>query len=335
MLDVDLVNILELIPGDSALLFRAGYGWQSDTLNTAQIAISSRSQANYTLAAFGPVLVSDLRAETRFTPSPMLLDHSVVSGMSTTIIGHNRRKYGIFSVHTRHRRVFNDYDVALLSSIANIIAGAIQRRQLDERQGMMIRELHHRSGNLFSQLLALLSQTALTSKNIPDLVSKYEARVLALANANRLMVEGGWQPASLLELLRTQLAPYLDQVSLTGPDVYVDPALALTLSSVAHELASNASKYGSLSVLAGRVDLRWTIDRTEPTTILVLDWHESGGPKPKRPVRPGFGLRLINTVIKRQMNGEVRRTFSASGLRCRLSIRLTHERWPETAPLPA
>lgn len=331
MLDVDLVNILELVPGDGALLFRSGYGWKFDIAKAVQIPISPRSQGNYTLAAFGPVLVRDLRSESRFTPSPMLLEHGVVSSMSTTIVGHDRRKYGIFSVHTKRRRDFTDYDVALLTSVANIIAGAIQRRQLDERQRMIIRELHHRSGNLFSQLLALLSQTALTSKSVAELVSKFEARVFALANANRLLVEGGWQPASVQELLRAQLAPCVDRITLSGPDVYVEPSVAFALSCVAHELVSNAIKHGSLSALTGRVDLNWSVARTEPAMTLVLDWQERGGPAPKRPVRAGFGSRLINTVIKRQMNGQVRRTFREGGLRYRLTIPLTHERWPQTA----
>jgi two-component sensor histidine kinase len=66
---------------------------------------------------------------------------------------------------------------------------------------------------------------------------------------------------------------------------------------------------------------------------LTVDWQERGGPKPKRTARPRFGTRLINTVIKRQMNGTVRRTYPASGLKVRLTIPLTHERWPEAAML--
>jgi PAS domain S-box-containing protein len=331
MLDVDLVNILELVPGDEALVVRSGYGFRSDITKDSQIPISARSQANYTLAAFGPVLVSDLRSETRFTPSPLLLEHGIVSGMSTTIVGHDRRKYGIFSVHTKRPRAFADYDVALLTSVANIIAGAIQRRQLDERQKMMIRELHHHSGNLFSQLLALLSQTAATSRTVRELVTKFEARVFALANANRLVVEGGWQPALVLNVLKAQLAPYLERVSLDGPNVYVEPAVAFALSSVTHELVSNAVKHGSLSVLSGHVELRWSVDRTQRAGVLVLNWHEQGGPPPRRSVRSGFGSRLINAVIKRQMNGTVRRSYAKGGLRCRLAVPLSHERWPVAA----
>src|SRR5205085_774206 len=125
--------------------------------------------------------------------------------------------------HTVKRRKFNDYDVAFLAAVANVIAGAIQRRQLDQRHELMIRELRHRSGNLFAQLLALFSQTAKNSKNLAELVPKYEARVLALANAHRLITEGGWKSASLTELLNTLLAPYLDRVSFAGPNVFLEP----------------------------------------------------------------------------------------------------------------
>ena len=89
-----------------------------------------------------------------------------------------------------------------------MIAGAIQRRQADQRHELMIRELRHRSGNLFAQLLALFSQTARNSRSVADLTTKYEARVLALANAHRLITEGGWQSTSLEDLLRVLLAPY-------------------------------------------------------------------------------------------------------------------------------
>jgi two-component sensor histidine kinase len=275
------------------------------------------------------VVVTDLRSETRFTPSPFLLDNGVVSSVTTTIVGHDNRKYGIFSIHSRRQRLFSEYDVAVLTSLANIIAGAIQRRQLDQRQKMMIRELHHRSGNLFSQLLALFSQTAANSRSVGELTSKYEARVLALANAHRIIAEGGWQPASLLELLGTQLAPCRDRISLSGPNVYLEPASAFALSTAMHEFVTNAIKHGSLSALAGHVEVKWLVDRTDRGTTLVLDWCEHNGPAPKRVQKAGFGSRLINTVIERQMSGEIRRDYQPDGLKCRLSVPLTHERWPE------
>jgi len=248
----------------------------------------------------------------------------------------------VLGAHTARRRRFGEYDVAFLSAIATIIAGAIQRRQSDQRHELMIRELRHRSGNLFAQLLALFSQTARNSRNLPELITKYEARVLALANAHRLITEGGWRSTSIADLLRVLLAPYLERVTIAGPEVYLEPDPSFALSSAVHELATNASKYGSLSGVAGRLDVNWTVNRTEAGLALALHWSERGGPAPKRARKSGFGSRLIEMVIQRQLNGQVERTFSPKGLDARLILPLTHERWPqpmaqdgegETAPM--
>ena len=79
---------------------------------------------------------------------------------------------------------------------------------------------------------------------------------------------------------------------------------------------------------AGRVDLTWSVTRTQQGLTLVLDWKESGGPAPKRSRRPGFGSRLINMVIERQLNGQVEQSFGPEGLEAKLTVPLTHERWP-------
>jgi PAS domain S-box-containing protein len=331
ILDVEMVKILELVPGDAELLLRAGIGWQPGLVGTVTVSTSRETQAGYTLAAGRPVIVEDLAAETRFTGAALLQRHGVVSGLTTPIAGRDGRAYGVLGAHTAKRRKFNDYDVAFLAAVANVLAGAIQRRQLDQRHELMIRELRHRSGNLFSQLLALFSQTAKNSRSLPDLVAKYEARVLALANAHRLITEGGWKSTSLSELLNTVLAAFLDRISFNGPNVFLEPDPTFGLSMAVHELATNASKHGSLSVVSGRVELNWSVTRTEQGLTLVLDWKESRGPAPRRSRRAGFGSRLISMVIERQLNGQVEQSFAADGLRARLTVPLTHERWPGSA----
>ena len=178
-----------------------------------------------------------------------------------------------------------------------------------------------------AQLLALFSQTAKNSKNLADLVTKYEARVLALANAHRLITEGGWKSTSLSELLNTLLAAFLDRISFSGPNVFLEPDPTFGLSMAVHELATNASKHGSLSVPSGRVDLSWSVARTQQGLTLILDWKEGRGPAPRRSRRAGFGSRLINMVIERQLNGQVEQSFAADGLHARLTVPLTHERW--------
>jgi PAS domain S-box-containing protein len=329
ILNVEFVKILELEPGDAELLLRAGYGWREGAVGSAHESTGRHSQAGYALGSGGPIIVTDLKSETRFEIPALLRDHGVTSGVSVPIAGRDGRAYGVLGVHTAQRRRFGEHEVAFVVAIANLIAGAIQRRQADQRHELMIRELRHRSGNLFAQLLALFSQTSRTSRSVADLTAKYEARVLALANAHRLITEGGWQSTSLTDLIRVLLAPYIDRVTLSGPDVFLEPDPSFALSSALHELATNASKYGSLSSTAGKLELSWTVERADRGLQLNFDWKERGGPLPKRARRAGFGSRLIGMVIERQLNGSVTRTFGPKGMEARLVVPLSHERWPQ------
>jgi two-component sensor histidine kinase len=227
-----------------------------------------------------------------------------------------------------HKRAFSEHELSFLVSVANILAGAIQRRQLEQRHELMIRDMRHRSGNLFSQLLALFSQTARNSRSVADLAGKYQARVLALANAHRLITESGWRSTPIMELLYVVLGPYLDRVSFSGPNVELEPDPIFNLSAALHELAANAAKHGSLSRPKGQLALSWTVSHTRRGMTLTLDWVERNGPPARRPRRLGFGSRLVELVIERQLNGEVHRTFARSGLIVHMVVPLTHERWP-------
>jgi PAS domain S-box-containing protein len=331
ILDVEFVKILELLPGDAELLLRAGVGWREGLIGAAHETTGRHSMAGYALASGGPVIVTDLRSETRFEAPALLRDHGVNSGVSVPIAGRDGRAYGVLGAHTARRRRFGEHDTAFLTAIANVIAGAIQRHQADQRHELMIRELRHRSGNLFAQLLALFSQTARSSRSVADLTTKYQARVLALAAAHRLITEAGWRSTSLAELLRVLLGPYMERVTFEGPDVFLEPDPSFALSSAVHELATNAAKYGSLSAPAGRLLLSWTASRTEQGPTLELLWQERGGPPPRRSRHTGFGSRLIGMVVERQLGGAVERKYTPLGLDIRITLPLAHERWPRRA----
>jgi PAS domain S-box-containing protein len=334
-LSVDLVEVLELMPGDRELLLRAGTGWKGGYLGSILTSTEPKSYAGFALDSSIPIVIDDFKAEKRFVIPEYLKDHDCVSGMNTTIAGRDGRAYGVLGVCTTKPRHFDAQDISFLVAVANVVAGAIQRRQLDQRHELMIRELRHRSGNLFSQLLALFSQTAKNSRSMTELVSKFEARVMALAQAHRLIAEGGWKSTSLTELLGVLLAPYIDRTSFSGPQVYLEPDPAFSLTTATHELLSNAIKHGSLSQPKGRVELKWSVTRTDRGMTLLLDWIEKNGPPARRMRRPGFGTRLIGLVIERQLNGEVNRTYSANGLHVAMMVPLTHERWPGLTPASA
>ena len=333
-LSVDFVKILELLPGGNELLLRAGFGWRSAIIGTVVGSIDAGNYARFTLDSAAPVVTEDFAIESRFAMSPYLKDHKCVSGVSVTIAGRDGHAYGILGVCTGKPRRYGPQDVSFLAAVANLLAGAIQRRQLEQRHELMIRDMRHRSGNLFSQLLALFSQTAKNSKSIADLASKYQARVLAMANAHRLITEGGWKSIPIMDLLYGVLGPYLDRVSFSGPNIDLEPDPIFNLSAALHELAANAVKHGSLSRPKGQLELNWTVSRTERGVTLILDWIEKNGPPARQPRRVGFGSRLIGLVIERQLNGEVHRTFSRNGLSVHMVVPLTHERWPSPAGAP-
>ena len=327
-LGVDFVKVLELLPGETELLLRTGFGWKSDLVGSILTITEPNSFARATLDSAAPIVVNDFDAETRFVVPGYLKDHNCKSGVTVTIAGRDGRAYGIFGVCTARRRRFRGQEISFLAEIGNLLAGAIQRRQLEQRHELMIRDMRHRSGNLFSQLLALFSQTARTSKGIPDLTSKYQARVLAMANAHRLITEGGWKSIPIMELIYVILGPYIDRVSCEGPNFDLDPDPVFHLSATLHELAANAIKHGSLSRPKGQLELRWSVSRAQRGTTLSLDWIEKNGPPARRPRKLGFGMRLIDLVIRRQLNGEVAYSYSRRGLSVKLAVPLTHERWP-------
>ena len=327
-LAVDFVKILELLPGDGQLLLRAGFGWKTDLTGSVLTAAGPNSFARFILNSGSPTVVDDFAEEHRFEVPAYLKEHKCKSGVAVTIAGRDGRAYGILGICTANKRSFRPQEISFLVAVGNLLAGAIQRGQLEQRHELMIRDMRHRSGNLFSQLLALFSQTARTSKGIPDLIGKYQARVLAMANAHRLITEGGWKSIPIMELLYVILGPYLDRVSFEGPNFDLDPGPVFHLSAALHELAANAAKHGSLSRPKGQLELRWSVSRTQRGMTLTLDWVEKNGPPSRRPRKIGFGMRLIDMVIRRQLNGDVSHSFSRKGHSAKVVVPLTHERWP-------
>ena len=129
MLQVEYCKVLELLPGGKALLLRAGVGWQEGLVGQAMVNTGRDSQAGYTLLTHKPVIVEDLRAETRFSDPPLLDEHGVVSGMSVLILG-KEQPFGILGAHTAQRRTFTEDDIHFLQGVANVLAETIQRHKL-------------------------------------------------------------------------------------------------------------------------------------------------------------------------------------------------------------
>lgn len=138
-LGTDLCKILELLPGEREFLLRAGVGWPGGLVGHARVDAGLSSQAGHTLVADAPVIVTDLRAERRFTGPPLLHEHGVISGVSVIILGEPGRPYGVLGAHSRTLRQWQADDVNFLQAVANIVAAAVQRKRNEERLARLAR----------------------------------------------------------------------------------------------------------------------------------------------------------------------------------------------------
>jgi PAS domain S-box-containing protein len=130
-LAVEYCKVLELLPDGSALLLRAGVGWKDGYVGHGTVGAGIDSQAGYTLLCDEPVIVEDLRAETRFNGPPLLHDHGVVSGISVIIQGRGQ-PFGVLGAHTTQPRKFTADDIHFFQAVANVLAATIERKCADE-----------------------------------------------------------------------------------------------------------------------------------------------------------------------------------------------------------
>ena len=198
------------------------------------------------------------------------------------------------------------------------------RKEAEERQFLLMREVDHRAKNALAVVQAVLRLTKADSAQ--DFGRAIEGRVAALARAQTLLTESRWMGADLNAMLRGELDPFLGnhgstRVSVDGPVLTVAPMAAQPLSMTLHELATNAAKYGSLSTPGGALELRWSIDQA--TDRLRLRWSETGGPRiDSPPTGRGFGSRVIRTTIHDQLGGDVAFEWQPTGLVCLMELPL-------------
>lgn len=152
-LDVEYSKILELFPGGDRLLLKAGVGWKPGLVGHAAVGSDLDSQAGYTLKSSHPVVVEDLRTETRFSGPALLKDHQVVSGLSV-IIKTKDRPYGVFGAHTRRLRQFTEDDINFLRALANVISMALGRKEMENDLRVKAEELERNNKELKEEIAA-------------------------------------------------------------------------------------------------------------------------------------------------------------------------------------
>ena len=193
-----------------------------------------------------------------------------------------------------------------------------ERKQADAQIKYLARETEHRTKNILATVQAIVHLTQ--AENVADFKNAIEGRVQALANVHRLFVETRWAGAELQGLVTAELAPYRKgdgtRVTIDGPELVLEPNIAQTLAVICHELATNAAKYGALSVSDGRIVITGT---STADGRLAFRWDETGGPPVTVPTRAGFGTRVMGSMVQ-QFKGEIRFDWRPVGLACEVSI---------------
>lgn len=202
---------------------------------------------------------------------------------------------------------------------SKIARDVTERKRQENFISILSREVDHRAKNLLAVVQAIVS---LTEGDTPAQVkAAITGRIHALANAHNLLALSHWEGASLESMVKHELAPYSSEVnsriSISGLSCTVGPKAAQSISIALYELATNAAKYGALSVPAGRVRVEWSL---KPNRDLNIRWTEMNGPKTRAPAREGFGTRAIKMMIKNQLYGDVQFNWDSSGLVCDLDI---------------
>jgi PAS domain S-box-containing protein len=204
-----------------------------------------------------------------------------------------------------------------LTSYVGTLADITERKEREDKEHLLMREINHRAKNMLSVVDAIAHQTA--TRNPEDFVERFSERIQALAANQDLLVRNEWQGVDVEDLVRAQLAHFVgligSRIAVHGRKLRLKPASAQAIGLALHELATNAGKYGALSTDTGNVDIRWETDGNN----LTMSWTERDGPSVSAPKRRGFGTMVMGAMAERSVDGRVDLDYAPSGLTWRLT----------------
>jgi two-component system CheB/CheR fusion protein len=209
-----------------------------------------------------------------------------------------------------------------IAAIVDITA----HKQAEEHQRVLLDELQHRVKNILATVGSLATRMSRTTQTMEEFHTAFLSRIGSMGRVHDLLVGSAWKGASLRSLILAAIEPYTNSagtnVSMTGPEVILLADTAAAMGMVLNELATNASKYGSLSVAEGSVDIAWRLITGTGEQAIQLVWVEKNGPPVKPDSSVGFGTGLITRSVQYELGGSVSLVFEPSGLRCTIEFPL-------------
>ena len=223
----------------------------------------------------------------------------------------------------------------LVATLLLVLARLLTQQAIEDRialawfeqqssiRNSLTRELNHRVKNTLANVLSIVALTRRRATTLPEFADSLEGRIRALSATHDLLTQSDWGTTPIALVIRAELAPYAQDVqrhlTLGGPDVELAPNDALSLGLAIHELATNAAKYGALSVEQGRVSIHWEI---AGENLARIEWIETGGPEIdiEQQRKRGFGTELIEKIVAHELRNPVDLRFDREGVRCTLLI---------------
>jgi len=189
-----------------------------------------------------------------------------------------------------------------------------ERKHVEEHQRFLMDELAHRGGNLLAVIQSIVSRSLAGTKPLAEERNTLMRRLLALARSQSALMGKGFKGAFVADIVRMEFEGFSDRIVATGPDVMLNSKITQTFSLLLHELATNAVKYGALSLPAeGQVDIDWSIDGEAAEARFKFQWQERNGPPVAVPSREGFGSMLLQTLALQDFGAQPKITFAPHG----------------------
>jgi PAS domain S-box-containing protein len=214
--------------------------------------------------------------------------------------------------------------------VSGVTVDITDRKRAEERQTLLTREVDHRAKNALALAQSIVRLTR--ARDVSAYVQAVEGRITALARVHTVLSLSSWQGAEIRRLVTEEVAPYSEagQIKFHGSEVQLQPTTAQTLALALHELVTNSAKYGSLSMLSGRLAISWEVQNEH----LVLAWVETGGPVVSKPISKGFGTRSVIASIETQLGGKADFDWRPEGLVCCLTVPLAGGPTAAAEPAP-
>ncbi|WP_176472992.1 sensor histidine kinase [Sphingomonas lenta] len=285
-------------------------------------------------------IVEDAASDLRFVDNPLVTGEPFIRFYAgAPLVTSEGFAIGTICVLDHRPRTLSEGQRVALTALARQVVAQLDLRRLlarheegEEHRRLLTGELEHRIKNTLSVVQAIVSQTLRTATTPAGARDAISARLVTLGRAHDLLTQASWTAAPIDALVKGAVGDYGEdsgRIRVSGPGVRLNARAALAISMALHELATNAAKYGALSNEAGHIEISWRVDQSRTPAILEFVWQEAGGPPVSAPTRKGFGTRLIETSLTRDL-GRGRIEYLPAGVRWSVSANLANVQEPST-----